>query len=95
MAIRRANAGKKRVTFTVQCATGSTVYLAASFNDWDATAKPMAENRGSGVFKAVCMLAPGAYEYKFVINGEWTVDPNNPNFVVNDLGTLNSVVEVS
>ena len=49
----------------------------------------------SGLFKAVCMLAPGTYEYKFVINGEWTVDPNNPNFVVNDLGTLNSVVEVS
>jgi len=54
----------------------------------------MADAQGEGRYVAVCMLAPGSYEYKFVVNGEWTVDPANPSFVVNALGTLNSVIEV-
>jgi 1,4-alpha-glucan branching enzyme len=94
-AVRAVAGGKKRVPFEVRCAPGSAVFLAASFNDWDPTAKPMADAAGDGVFVATCMLAPGSYEYKFVVNGEWAVDPANPNFVVNALGTLNSVVLVS
>jgi len=54
----------------------------------------MVDAQGDGHYVATCMLAPGSYEYKFVVNGEWTVDPANPSFVVNSLGTLNSVVEV-
>lgn len=40
------------------------------------------------------MLEPGVYEYKFVINGEWKIDERNPNFVPNDIGSLNSVLEL-
>ncbi len=94
-AAKAAKVGKKRVTFEVHCASGSRVFLAASFNNWDPQAKPMVEAAGDGVFTATCMLATGDHEYKFVINDEWTVDPANPNFVVNSLGTLNSVVQVS
>jgi len=95
MTTQRASAGRKRVQFSVQCTPGASVFLAGSFNNWDATAKPLTDSRGDGQFKGTCMLAPGTYEYKFVVNGEWTVDPGNPNFVVNALGTLNSVVQVS
>jgi 5'-AMP-activated protein kinase regulatory beta subunit len=95
MATRKsAAAGKKRTAFSVQCAPGASVFLAGSFNNWDPAAKPMADPAGDGHFAATCMLAPGTYEYKFVVNGEWTVDPANPNFVVNALGTLNSVIQV-
>lgn len=91
---KAATVGKKRVTFEVRCASGSKVFLAASFNNWDPQAKPMVDVAGDAVFTATCMLAAGDHEYKFVINDEWTVDPANPNFVVNSLGTLNSVVQV-
>ena len=47
-----------------------------------------------GVYQLSMLLAPGAYEYKFCVDGEWMVDPNNPNFEANDLGTLNSVLQV-
>jgi 1,4-alpha-glucan branching enzyme len=93
--VKAVAGAKKRVAFEVRCAAGSTVFLAASFNDWSPLAKAMVDAAGAGVFTATCMLAPGSYEYKFVVNGEWTVDPANPNFVVNALGTLNSVVQVS
>lgn len=39
-------------------------------------------------------LAPGTYEYKFVVDGEWVLDESNPNFAANDFGTLNSVINV-
>ena len=39
-------------------------------------------------------LAPGTYQYKFVIDGVWCADPENLDCVQNDLGTLNSVVTV-
>jgi 1,4-alpha-glucan branching enzyme len=99
MATRKAatggNSGKKRVSFEAHCAPGATVFLAGSFNDWNPAAKPMTDKAGIGVFSATYLLAPGDYEYKFVINGEWMVDPANPNFQVNALGTLNSIVRVS
>ena len=37
---------------------------------------------------------PGTYEYKFCVDGQWQPDPENPNFMPNDLGTLNSVLVV-
>ncbi len=88
-------AGRRRVVFEFRGAPGSAVFLAGSFNGWDPTAKPMTEKAADGRFIATCMLPPGTYEYKFVVNGEWTVDPANPNFVVNPLGTLNSIIEVT
>ena len=41
------------------------------------------------------LLAPGIYEYKFVINGVWTLDPDpDRDWTQNGLGTLNSVLRV-
>ncbi|MBN2449750.1 MAG: glycogen-binding domain-containing protein [Lentisphaeria bacterium] len=87
--------GMRRVAFSVDAPVGSSVYLAASFNGWDPAVKPMKDTAGDGRYSALCMLPPGTYEYKYVIDGDWSVDPANPNFVLNSMGTLNSVVEVS
>ena len=86
--------GKKRVTFEVEAETGSKVYLAGCFNGWEVGKKELVDKDGSGVYKCILMLTPGTYEYKFVINDAWCLDPGNPNFVANDQGTLNSCIEV-
>ena len=39
-------------------------------------------------------LPPGRYEYKFVIDGKWKIDPRAHQFSPNSFGTLNSVIEV-
>jgi hypothetical protein len=39
-------------------------------------------------------LAPGTYQYKFVIDGTWCADPECADFVQNEHGTLNSVITV-
>ena len=82
----------KVVLFTVHADKGKAVYLAGEFNDWNPTAKKMAFK--AGVYSAKIKLAPGSYQYKFVIDGTWCADPENANAVANDQGTFNSVVTV-
>ena len=84
----------KDVTFTVHADKGKSVYLAGVFNQWSLTAKKMAYKARSGIYTATIKLAPGSYEYKFVIDGTWCADPENTNSVPNDQGTFNSVIDV-
>lgn len=75
-------------------APGRKVAVAGSFNDWEPELNPMTDAKGDGVYRCTLRLAPGCYEYKFVVDGEWVLDDNNPNFASNDFGTLNSVLNV-
>ena len=84
----------KAVVFTVHAEKGKTVCLAGDFNNWSPTAKKMAFKARAGVYSASVKLAPGTYQYKFVIDGAWCADPENVNAVPNDQGTFNSVVTV-
>jgi 1,4-alpha-glucan branching enzyme len=85
---------KHRVTFSVRAESGAKVFLAGNFNGWDPAAKEMTDPRGEGVYTAVLLLAPGDYQYKFVIDGTWCADPECPDWTPNEHGTLNSVKHV-
>jgi len=84
----------KRVIFKVIAEPGNKVCLAGSFNNWDPAGKEMTDPKGTGVFAVTLTLAPGTYEYKFVINGTWCVDPECAEWAQNSLGTLFSVRKV-
>ncbi|MBP5319683.1 MAG: isoamylase early set domain-containing protein [Kiritimatiellae bacterium] len=92
--VKKAAPKTQRVTFSVRADVGSTVYLAGDFNDWDPTVKPMTDKKGDGLFTTTVSLPPGDHQYKFVINGTWCADPDCPDWVQNELGTLNSVKRV-
>lgn len=79
-----------QVTFTYENKTASQVYLAGSMNGWSTTANKMTKN-SSGLFTCTMELKPGAYEYKFVVDGKWIADPSNVN-ITGDTG--NTVVVV-
>ena len=53
---------------------------------------PVAQD--SGDYHITLMLPPGRHEYKFVINGEYKIDPDCPQWTLNDFGSLNSVLDV-
>ena len=89
-----AKPAAKTVTFTVHADKGKAVYLAGEFNKWDPSAKKMAYKAKEGVYAATVKLAPGEYQYKFIIDGTWCADPENVNSVQNDQGTFNSVITV-
>lgn len=69
------------VEFTYDDPYAASVALAGSFNNWDMNANPLALG-DDGTWRVVLELAPGKYEYKFVVNGsEWIADPANPTIV--------------
>ena len=86
--------GRKKVTLECKADPGSKVFVAGTFNNWDPTSKPMKAAAADGRYRAVLMLPPGHYEYKFVIDGDWRIDVGNPRWSPNDAGTLNSVINV-
>jgi 1,4-alpha-glucan branching enzyme len=93
--MRKTTGGKgKKVSFQLTVEPGSEVFVAGSFNDWNPTQYRMSDNPGSGHCKATLVLPPGRHEYKFVVNGEWRLDPNCAESVPNDCGALNSVISV-
>jgi glycosidase len=67
------------VTFRFAAPAGTTrVCVAGTFNGWSTNATPL-ERATGGEWMVTLDLEPGAYEYKFVVNGSrWMADPGNP-----------------
>jgi len=70
-----------------------TVHVAGSFNEWSARATPLTRGYG-GRWGKVVSLAPGAYEYCLVVDGQWILDPMNQVSAANPYGGRNSVLTV-
>ena len=85
---------RRTVTFTLEDAPGRQVFVAGCFTNWEPKHK-LTDREGRGVYTARVQLAPGEYQYKFVVDGEWRLDNANPNFVPNNFGTLNSLLKVT
>jgi hypothetical protein len=48
----------------------------------------------NGRWEKIVTLAPGQYQYKFLVDGKWRRDPANDNLCPNCFGTLNNVISV-
>jgi len=83
-----------RVTLTLNAKRNAAVYVAGTFNDWRADQTPLTDVNSNGNYSCTLELPPGTYEYKFKVDDEWTIDPDNSAYVQNDLGTLNSVMVI-
>jgi hypothetical protein len=82
-----------KVTFVLPEPDAKQVWLSGEFNGWSPNAMPMKRHE-DGHWETTVDLAPGRYQYKFVVDGEWVPDPLAHGNVWNQHGTLNSVVEV-
>lgn len=82
-----------QVAFVLLDLGAKRVSLCGDFNGWSQEATPMTRE-DSGYWKTTLTLAPGRYEYKFVVDGEWIPDPLARDNVWNQHGTLNSVIVV-
>jgi 1,4-alpha-glucan branching enzyme len=91
---KSAGKAKKRVVFQISAAPGSEVFLAGTFNNWDPRQRPLRGNPAEGIYRTTLMLPSGRHEYKFVVDGEWRMDPNCAQQAPNAHGSMNSVIEV-
>lgn len=84
---------KVKVTFVVVDLGAKQVSLSGEFNGWSPNATPMRRD-SSGHWETTVELAPGHYQYKFIVDGHWIPDPQAHENVWNQHGTLNSMIEV-
>jgi len=85
---------KEAVQFEYFDPSAKIVTVVGDFNQWSPTVRPMKRDAG-GLWKVKVRLAPGSYQYKFVINGErWEEDPLNLHRIMNEHGTFNSIRNV-
>ena len=72
----------------------ASAVLAGDFNGWSRTADVMSRgvSPAEDSFSVVKRLKPGIYQYRFIVDGAWTLDESNPAKVQNhDNGSINSV----
>jgi 1,4-alpha-glucan branching enzyme len=71
-----------------------SVSIAGTFNDWRPGATEMV-SLGDGRWLKELVLAPGVYEYRLVVDGEWMPDPRASETAPNPFGGMNSVLKVN
>ena len=90
-----AKAKKAATTeFKLNAPNAASVCLTGDFNSWSPT-ELCCKKAKNGVWSFKVALAPGTYEYLFIVDGQWWTDPENPNRVPNSFGTENSLITIS
>jgi hypothetical protein len=84
------------VAFELTAPEASSVALVGDFNDWNAGVTPLKRAQANGRWEVTVPLAPGQYNYAFVVDGaRWLPDPSAPRASGDDFGKPNSVVTVT
>jgi len=79
--------------FTLFAPEAKEVLLTGEFCDWVGEGCRMRRFK-DGSWKKSLKLKPGRYEYRFVVDGHWWTDPENPQRQSNPFGQDNSVVTI-
>ena len=84
---------KGNTTFRLKgYADASVVVLVGTFNEWNQSQLLFAREEGGWVCRID--LDPGVYQYKFIVDGDWLLDPSNPDTAEDEAGNVNNVLEV-
>lgn len=89
----QTQAGPRAVRFELDISHAWKVSVAGTFNNWDLADAPLVYIGNNRWFKDL-YLAPGRYEYRFVMDGKWIDPPKAKAYVLNPYGGRNGVVEV-
>ena len=68
----------------------SIVALAGTFNNWNQSQFVCGHENDEWICRVD--LEPGYHSYKFIVDGNWVLDPDNPNTAIDDAGNTNNVL---
>ena len=75
------------IKFECHAEPGSVVFIAGTFNNWKPSGlHKLRDGNRDGTYGTLLMLRPGRHEYRFLVNGVWRSESDDP--------TRNSVVNV-
>lgn len=81
------------VLFQFQNKTAKTVEIAGDFNHW--IPEPLISRNEKGLWQKIIHVDQKTFRYKFIIDGEWQIDPNQPSHKENSYGGVDSYLELS
>ncbi|UCB47973.1 MAG: AAA family ATPase [Deltaproteobacteria bacterium] len=85
----------RKTQFLFHGPRASRVQIVGNFNNWAQSEDYYMQRHEDGTWSKEIILAPGVYQYKFLVDDEWMEDQNNPNVVQDPFGGRNSVIEVN
>ena len=84
---------KGSTTFRLKGHEDATIIvLTGSFNAWNQS--QLVFGREGNEWVCRIDLDPGVYQYKFIVDGDWLLDPSNPDTAEDEAGNVNNVLEV-
>lgn len=93
----RRSIGPRKVSggilFQYFCPEAKHVLLAGDFNQWVGT--PLLRRNSNGLWQRVVPLRDGGYRYKYLVDGEWKLDPAALHQKENPFGNRDSYVELN
>ena len=89
-----SQASKMEKQFTFRAPEARSVKIVGNFTNWKPTSEYSMERNEDGTWTTTIALAPGEYQYRFIVDDVWVEDRNNPNLVDNPFGGKNSLIEV-
>jgi 5'-AMP-activated protein kinase regulatory beta subunit len=90
----RSSSQSRPVPVIVRAGEGKKVILTGDFTGWSRDGIPM-KSMGAGKYRANLELPPGTYQFRILVDGEWSDDLDGGHRVPNSFGSENSVLEVS
>jgi 1,4-alpha-glucan branching enzyme len=94
MKVSTGKAEKRKVTFKVKAPSAKEVVLVGDFSNWNTKLHPMKKDK-EDFWKVTVQLAPGKYEYKLLVDGQWWENIPAGSGVQNPFGTLNKLLFVA
>ncbi|MDT8378452.1 MAG: glycogen-binding domain-containing protein [Desulfotignum sp.] len=90
---RNPKKNRRKIVLSLHAPTAKSVFLAGDFNKWNPEKHGLKKGK-AGVWEKTLMLTPSTYEYKFIVDGEWQIDPSNNRTCQNCFGTRNNLLTV-
>jgi 5'-AMP-activated protein kinase regulatory beta subunit len=86
--------GAREVSFNIEAPQAREIYLVGDFNHWKINDDSRLSRRVDGRWEKRVELSPGRYKYKYIVDGEWTVDGENSEREQNAFGTFDSIIKL-
>lgn len=85
----------KEIIFTIDAPNAKDIFVVGDFNHWKINDSSRLSRSSDGRWEKRVELSLGnKYKYKYIIDGEWTVDLQNSEREQNQFGTFDSVIKL-
>ena len=85
---------QREARFNIAAPNAKEIYLVGDFNHWKMNDESRLSRLEDGKWEKTLGLIPGRYKYKFVVDGEWTLDAQNNEREQNSFGTFDSIINL-